>query len=71
MYKLFVGGITQDTTEDDILQYFSRFGVFTDALIVYDKVSSSLRLSRNFKRLWIYFLRKQESIRTYPFFEET
>ena len=36
MYKLFIGGVSPDTTEDDLWQYFRSFGDLIDYRIVYD-----------------------------------
>ena len=40
MYKLFFGGVSQDTTETDIYEYFSSFGVVLSVSIVYDEKKS-------------------------------
>jgi hypothetical protein len=42
MYKLFVGGISQETTEMDLRSHFSKFGTITKASIIYDKRTSRL-----------------------------
>ena len=43
MNKIFVGGISQETTEQDLLRYFSNFGRILSARIVYDSRASSFR----------------------------
>jgi RNA recognition motif-containing protein len=43
MYKLFVGGISQETTEADLRSHFSKFGIITKASIIYDKRTSRPR----------------------------
>lgn len=45
MYKLFVGGISQDTTEADLKDYFSRFGIISSFVIVQDK---NLKISKGY-----------------------
>ncbi len=45
MYKLFVGGISQETSEMDLRSHFSRFGSITKASIIYDKRTSRLALA--------------------------
>lgn len=42
MYKLFVGGISQETTETDLRSHFSKFGSISKASIIYDKRTSTL-----------------------------
>lgn len=39
MYKLFIGGISQDTTEADLKDYFTRFGVISSFIIMQDKAT--------------------------------
>lgn len=41
--KLFVGGLAPDTKEQDLIQYFSRFGHVTSAVIKYDADSNRSR----------------------------
>ena len=41
MLKLFVGGISQDTCEKDLKQYFEKFGVLEEILIIRDKVTGT------------------------------
>ena len=35
--RLFIGGISYDTTKHDLQEYFSRFGYITDCSIIYNK----------------------------------
>ena len=44
MNKIFVGGISQETSEEDLLQYFSNYGKISSARIVYDSKTGSLGL---------------------------
>lgn len=41
MYKLFVGGISQDTTEQDLQHYFQDFGIISSCVIVMDKLTKA------------------------------
>lgn len=41
-FKLFVGGITGDTINDDLFNYFSQFVEVKDAFVVIDSTKSSL-----------------------------
>ncbi|KAI0984322.1 hypothetical protein GJ496_001532 [Pomphorhynchus laevis] len=41
--KIFVGGLTWDTTVDDVKAYFRRFGDITDATIIKDPISGRSR----------------------------
>ena len=42
MTSLFVGGISQETKEEDLNSYFQSFGTIATSVIVYDKVTRSL-----------------------------
>jgi RNA recognition motif-containing protein len=37
MFKLFIGGISPETSEEDLHEYFRAYGRLTDYKIVYDK----------------------------------
>jgi hypothetical protein len=41
--KLFVGGLPQDTTTDELRSYFSRYGVIADAVVMVDRKTSRSR----------------------------
>ncbi|RWS13619.1 Heterogeneous nuclear ribonucleoprotein D-like protein [Dinothrombium tinctorium] len=41
--KLFLGGLSWDTTEDDIRSYFGKFGTIIDVSIKYDAVTGNPR----------------------------
>ncbi len=41
MYKIFFGGISQDTTEQDLFQYFSRYGRVVHVKVVYSEDTGS------------------------------
>ncbi|CEM32238.1 unnamed protein product [Vitrella brassicaformis CCMP3155] len=43
--KLFIGGLSQETTKETLHEYFSRFGPLADAIVMYD---SSTGRSRGF-----------------------
>lgn len=38
--RIFIGGISQDTTEQDLKNYFESFGVISSYVILYDKHTS-------------------------------
>ena len=40
-YKIFVGGFCDNTTRDDLINYFIRFGELQSALIITDKYNHS------------------------------
>lgn len=42
-YKLFVGGIGKETSEEALKQHFSRYGVVLEALVAKDKVTGKPR----------------------------
>lgn len=41
--KIFVGGLSHDTTEDSLKNYFSRFGEVSDVVVMRDPVSKKPR----------------------------
>jgi hypothetical protein len=41
--KIFVGGLSRDTTGHDLVEYFSRFGQVRDAAVVIDRTSGKSR----------------------------
>jgi len=41
--KIFVGGLSPDTTEDDLKQYFGKFGEVSSAVVKYDKMTGVSR----------------------------
>mmetsp|Transcript_45101 Transcript_45101/g.101354 ORF Transcript_45101/g.101354 Transcript_45101/m.101354 type:complete len:130 (+) Transcript_45101:40-429(+) len=41
--KIFVGGLTRDTTLDMILAYFKKYGNITDAVVMMDKATGKPR----------------------------
>jgi len=41
--KLFIGGLSQKTTEDTLIKYFSQFGALGSAYLIYDKNSNNSR----------------------------
>jgi len=40
--RIFIGGISQDTTEQDLKNYFESFGVISSYVILYDKHTSKM-----------------------------
>ncbi|ESQ29573.1 hypothetical protein EUTSA_v10024023mg [Eutrema salsugineum] len=42
-YKLFVGGIPRETSEESLTQYFSKYGVVLGAIVAKDKVTGQPR----------------------------
>jgi RNA recognition motif-containing protein len=51
MNKLFVGGISQETTEVDLFAYFKTFGPISSVRIAYDRQFSTRRSPRMLERL--------------------
>lgn len=41
--KLFIGGISWETTEDSLLQYFQTFGEVLEALVIKDRLTGRAR----------------------------
>lgn len=41
--KIFIGGVAHGTSEEDIRQYFSRFGTVTDVDLKFDKATQRMR----------------------------
>jgi RNA-binding protein Musashi len=41
--KIFVGGLGDKITKDDLLSYFEKFGTITDAVVFYDKLTRKAR----------------------------
>jgi len=41
--KVFVGGITQDTTDEHLRDYFSQYGIVHTASVMTDKVTGNSR----------------------------
>jgi RNA-binding protein Musashi len=42
-YKLFVGGIAKETSEEALKQYFSRYGAVLEAVVAKEKVTGKPR----------------------------
>jgi len=41
--KLFIGGLNPKTTEDGLREYFGKWGVLTDVVVMTDKISGNNR----------------------------
>ena len=41
--KLFLGGLSSDTSEEDIREYFGKYGEITNAVVIRDKVNKKSR----------------------------
>jgi RNA recognition motif-containing protein len=42
-YRIFVGGLSLDTTDDELSDYFKKYGTITDYVVICDKVTGASR----------------------------
>jgi RNA recognition motif-containing protein len=42
-YRIFVGGLALDTTDDELNDYFKKYGTITDYVVICDKVTGHSR----------------------------
>jgi len=42
MSKLFIGGLSYDTTEESLREAFEKFGEVTEAKVIFDRESGTL-----------------------------